>query len=194
MPSSPGLVVLENLPVPPPHPGVPAVAGELASLAAALAGVPDPRSPRGVRHGVLAVLVIAACATLSGSKSYTAIAHWASVLGATVLQRLGVDGCVPCESTLRRCLQAIDPDELDAALSGWLAAQARAAPVPVDVNAMDVPLAEQRRVLSLDGKTVRGSRSRRPRPARGRRARRRAGAPGRRPGLGHRRHCRSSGV
>ena len=135
-------------------------ASELASLAVALAAVSDPRARRGVRHGVLSVLVIAACATLAGSKSYAAIAQWAGVLGSAVLAALGVGGAVPCESTLRRCLQAVDPDELDAALSRWLAARVRAAPTPVDVNGMDVPIAEQRRVLNVDGKTVRGSAAR----------------------------------
>ena len=160
MPSSPALAVLEDLRVPPPDPAVLADASELASLAVALAAVSDPRARRGVRHGVLSVLVIAACATLAGSKSYAAIAQWAGVLGSAVLAALGVGGAVPCESTLRRCLQAVDPDELDAALSRWLAARVRAAPTPVDVNGMDVPIAEQRRVLNVDGKTVRGSAAR----------------------------------
>ena len=157
VPSSPLPAVLEDLGVLPLDPAVPADASGLASLAAALAAVPDPRCARGVRHDVLSMLVIAACATLAGSKSYAAIAQWASVLGAAVLAALGVGGVVPCESTLRRCLQAVDPDQLDAALSAWLAARVRAAPVAVDSNGMDVPIAEQRRVLNVDGKSVRGS-------------------------------------
>lgn len=34
-----------------------------------LAEVPDPRSARGVRHGVLSVLLISACVVLAGARS-----------------------------------------------------------------------------------------------------------------------------
>ena len=37
-----------------------------AGLWAALAGVPDPRKPRGVRHQITAILTLAVCAVMGG--------------------------------------------------------------------------------------------------------------------------------
>src|SRR4051812_11529375 len=65
---------------------------------------------------------------------------------------------LPCEATLRRCLQATDPAALDAAVAGWAvgqltAQQALAAGAHVDL----VPADPGRRVIAIDGKTLRGS-------------------------------------
>ena len=43
----------------------------------ALAQVPDPRDPRGVRYGFVSVLAVAVCPTLAGVRSYAAVAKWA---------------------------------------------------------------------------------------------------------------------
>ncbi|HEX8993384.1 MAG TPA: transposase family protein, partial [Anaerolineales bacterium] len=40
-----------------------------AGLLDALARVPDPRDPRGIRYGLAAVLGVAVCATLAGARS-----------------------------------------------------------------------------------------------------------------------------
>lgn len=50
-----------------------------SGLMAALARVPDPRERRGVRHGVTAVLAVAACAVLAGCRSFTAIGESAAI-------------------------------------------------------------------------------------------------------------------
>src|SRR3954453_10430987 len=93
-----------------------------SSLAAALAAVPDVRSRRGRRHALTGVLAIGACACLTGARSYVAIGEWAAAQGAAVLDCLA-DGpertAVPCETTVRRCLQATDAPALDAAVAGW---------------------------------------------------------------------------
>ena len=95
------------------------------SLLDALASVTDPRKPRGVRHRFAAVLAIGACAVLTGARTFTAIAEWAHDLPAGVRLRLGFGRAVPSESTIRRVLQAIDADVLDAVVSGWLAREPR---------------------------------------------------------------------
>ena len=41
-------------------------------LAEALAGVVDPRKPRGVRHGLVVVLTAAVCAVAAGARSIVA--------------------------------------------------------------------------------------------------------------------------
>ena len=117
--------------------------------------VPDPRSPRGVRHGVLAVLLIGACAVLAGARSLVAVAEYAHDAGQVVLEVLGVGVVVPHESTIRRVLQQIDAPALEAALQMWALAQLGA-----QIPDAGTPAREQRRVWALDGKTVRGARAR----------------------------------
>src|SRR3954452_16893872 len=135
-------------------------AAAMSSLAAALAAVPDSRRRRGRRHELTGVLTIGACACLTGATSYVAIGEWADTQGRAVLDCLDqpVSRALPCEATLRRCLQATDPAALDAAVAGWAvgqlaAQQALAAGANVDL----VSAGPGRRVIAIDGKTLRGS-------------------------------------
>jgi predicted transposase YbfD/YdcC len=113
-------------------------------LLQALAAVPDPRARRGVRHRLAVILSLAVCAVLAGARSFTAIAEWAADADQATLDVLGVIGVVPCESTFRRTLQSLDADALDDAAGAW--ARQRTAPA-----------AGARRVVAVDGKTLRGS-------------------------------------
>ncbi len=54
------------------------LAGQCRSLAGHLAGVPDPRDPRGVRHTLTSLLLAAVAAVLAGTRSFTAIGEWAA--------------------------------------------------------------------------------------------------------------------
>src|SRR3954463_13317351 len=136
-------------------------AGVTSSLAAALAAVPDARGRRGRRHELTGVLAIGACACLTGARSYVAIGEWADAQGQVVLDCLDEQSAarvLPCEATLRRCLQATDAAALDAAVAGWAvgrlaARQALAAGANGDL----VPADRSRRVIAIDGKTLRGS-------------------------------------
>src|SRR2546421_1916837 len=92
-----------------------------------LAGVPDPRDRRGLRHELVGVLAVAVCAVLAGARSFTAIGEWAADAPARVLRSLNMrpdplTGLVtaPDEATVRRVLTAIDADALDAAVGAWL--------------------------------------------------------------------------
>src|SRR3954462_10635305 len=101
-------------------------AAAMSSLAAALAAVPDSRGRRGRRHELTGVLTIGACACLTGATSYVAISEWATARGQAVLDCLGrqpVAGAMPCEATLRRCLQTTDAAALEAAVAGWAVGQ-----------------------------------------------------------------------
>ena len=84
-----------------------------------LAAVPDPRARQGVRHRLVLILGLALCAVLAGARSFTAIAEWAADADQATREALGVTGVVPCESTFRRTLQAMDADALDEAAGGW---------------------------------------------------------------------------
>jgi hypothetical protein len=101
------------------------------------------------------VLLLGACAVLTGARSFTAIAEYAHDAGAAVLSALGVGAVAPHESTIRRILQRVDASALEAALRSWALAQLEAQPVPAGT-----PRREQRRVLAVDGKTLRGARVR----------------------------------
>ena len=109
-----------------------------------LARAADPRHRRGVRHRLAVILGLAVCAVLAGARSFTAIAEWAADADEQTLARLGVSRAVPSESTFRRTLQRLDADAFDD-LAGQWAAQ-RTAPGPGG-----------RRVIAVDGKTLRGS-------------------------------------
>ena len=119
-------------------------AEDAPGLLEVLGRVADPRHRRGVRHRLAVILGLAVCAVLAGARSFTAIAEWAADADAQTLTRLGVTGVVPSESTFRRTLQRLDADGFDDLAGRW--AQARAAPGP-----------RGRRVIAVDGKTLRGS-------------------------------------
>jgi predicted transposase YbfD/YdcC len=119
-------------------------AGDSPGLLAVLATAVDPRRRRGVRHRLAVILGLAVCAVLAGARSFTAIAEWAADADEQTVARLGVSGAVPSESTFRRTLQRLDADAFDDLAGRW-AAQ-RTAPGPGG-----------RRVVAVDGKTLRGS-------------------------------------
>ncbi len=131
------------MPVLPPSVACPAP----TDLIDVLGAVPDPRARRGVRHRLGVVLAVAVCAVPGGARSYVAIAEWgADNLPAAVRLRLGLGRRVVCESTIRRVLQAVDPDALSAAVCAWVATRA---PAP----------SHGFRHVAVDGKTVRGART-----------------------------------
>jgi DDE_Tnp_1-associated len=65
-----------------------------------MAGVPDPRSRRGIRHRFVSVLALAVCAVLAGARSYVAIAEWAHdwPLGSGIRIGLIIRRATPSES------------------------------------------------------------------------------------------------
>jgi predicted transposase YbfD/YdcC len=126
------------------------VAQTALGLPAALACLPDPRARRGVRHRLTVVVSAAVCAVVAGYRSYTAIAEWVADAPASTVAALGMDpDRRPSEAMIRRLLQALDPDLLTVAVSGWLTGRLATAQ----------PSRSTRRAVAVDGKTLRGSRS-----------------------------------
>jgi len=111
------------------------------------AQVPDPRDPRGVRHALATVLTLAQTAVLAGARTLLAIAEWTQDADRDMLSRIGIDPdqVLPSESTMRRTLALLDADDLDARLAGWMATR--------------VGHLAGRRVIAVDGKTMRGART-----------------------------------
>jgi hypothetical protein len=100
-----------------------------SALVARLSQVRDLRRPKGLRHRLVLVLTLTACATLVvGSDSVTAIWQWAAQVPPEKLARLGARWnpftrrfVVPGERTFRRVLGKLDGDALDTAVGGWVA-------------------------------------------------------------------------
>lgn len=126
------------------------------------ARVPDPRSARGRRHPLLAILAMAAAAVLAGARSIAAIAEWAADSPQPVRAALGARQqapghfAVPAEATIRRTLSRMDADTLAGVIGVWLADRqhhkdrGRGRP------------ATGRRAVAVDGKTLRGAHPARP--------------------------------
>ena len=98
-------------------------------------------------------------AVLAGARSFTAVGEWVADAPPQVLAALGVrhDPLTrrfepPDEATIRRVLEAADPDALDAAVGSWLDARLRAAGRGQDHGR------RRRRAVAVDGKAVRGTR------------------------------------
>lgn len=94
-----------------------------SGLLDALAKVPDPRNPRGVRFRLATLLAVGVCAlTSAGHNSLTAIAEWVRRCDQDVLARLGCPFDpfagrfkAPGERTLRDVFARVDPAILTAA-------------------------------------------------------------------------------
>jgi predicted transposase YbfD/YdcC len=115
-------------------------------LRSALAQLVDPRKRRGVRHALAVVLGAAVCAVAAGARSFVAAAEWVADAPAEVAAALGTDRRCPSEAAIRRLIGSLDADRFDAVIGGFVAGLcASAAPAG-------------RRVLAVDGKTLRGSR------------------------------------
>jgi len=124
-------------------------AKDIESLFAVLGQVADPRKRRGVRHRKRSLLAISVAAVVCGARSFEAMAQWARQCTQAELRRLRcrrnphTDRLeAPSEPTLRRFLQSIDAEAVDAAIGPWLAG--------LSLRDADA--------VALDGKTLRGAR------------------------------------
>ena len=111
-----------------------------------LAQVPDPRKRRGRRHALAGLLAVGIAAVVAGSRSFAAIGQWAADAGTEVLAVLGAARGPAEESTFRRAFTLVSADALDQVLGAWLYTRA--------------VQAGGRLVIAVDGKTVRGAKSR----------------------------------
>ena len=121
--------------------------GSAAALLTLLRSVPDPRGARGIRHQLAGILAVGIAAVAAGARSFTAIGQWAADADEDLLAALGSTGRgVPSESAIRRTFNRLDAAVLDSILGAWLWTR--------------TGVVGQRRVIALDGKTVRGARTR----------------------------------
>jgi hypothetical protein len=120
--------------------------GRVSRLLQVLGELPDPRRRRGVRHGLAGVLALGLCAVLAGARSYAAIAQWAQDLDGEQRAELGLTrSYAPDASTFRRLFMSLDAAVLDAVIGAFMWTRTRSV--------------AGRRVIAIDGKTVRGART-----------------------------------
>lgn len=107
--------------------------------------ISDSRSFQGQRHTKKVLMAICICATLCGARGYSSISDWASNLTQAMRKRLrcvfkNSKYIVPSNSTIRRFLIGIDPEELNKAISFWVQKQTGS-----------------ESSIAIDGKTMRGT-------------------------------------
>jgi predicted transposase YbfD/YdcC len=113
------------------------------SLIEELATVPDPRSRKGRRHPLTAILSLTVVATLAGCKGLEAIAQFGRDHGPPLAFALGFTrGKTPNKSCLSKLFRRLDVAALEEALSRWILGR-------VEQGGWDA--------IALDGKTARGS-------------------------------------
>lgn len=108
---------------------------------------PGPRPPsarRGVRYGLTGLLAVTIGAVLTGARSFAAIGEWAADLSSESLHALALDRA-PDESSLRKLFARIDAAALDLCLAAYAFTRTR------EISG--------RRVIAIDGKTLRGARA-----------------------------------
>lgn len=113
-------------------------------MLACLGRVPDPRDRRGRRYPLAGMLALAVCAVLAGARSFAAVGEWALDVGTARLARLGLRAA-PEESTVRKLFTRLDVAALDRQLAALAWTRTRHV--------------AGRRVIAIDGKTIRGARS-----------------------------------
>jgi predicted transposase YbfD/YdcC len=113
------------------------------ALTEVLGDVPDPRSCHGRIHPLPAVLALVVLGLLMGRTSLSGIARLGRLYGVPLAHALGFRrGKTPTKAMLSELLRRLDAAAVEAALSRWVRSR----------------LAQEPEQVSLDGKTLKGSR------------------------------------
>ncbi|MET7609400.1 ISAs1 family transposase [Streptomyces avermitilis] len=119
--------------------------------------VPDPRSRRGRWYPLVGLLLICACAVVSGARTVTEITEWGQRATTTLLEQLGIrrhlpgSRRAPSHATLTRLLAALDGDALDTAVGAYLAERDHTDVVGRGTGSAPRP------AIAVDGKALSGS-------------------------------------
>ncbi len=101
---------------------------------------------RGIRHPLPVILAVGVAAVLTGARSFAAIGEWVADQPGETLAALGAGtGNRPTESTIRRAFARLDADLLDRMVGAFLWTRTHTV--------------GGRRIIAIDGKTVRGART-----------------------------------
>ena len=120
----------------------------MISVRSVLRQVPDPRGKQGIQHPLEALLGLILLSMLSGRKGMRAVFRMGRSLSRQQLNMLGFRRYLasPCHATFTELLRVIDPEALAQAFSQFTIGQ--------QFSESDKTMPRQ---LSIDGKTLRGS-------------------------------------
>lgn len=118
-----------------------------SALLSVLTHLADPRHRRGRRYPLAALVAAGIAATVAGARSFTAIAAWLADQDAATAVALGLDPdrACPSESVFRRVFAGLDAQVLDGLVGVWMWTT--------------TAVVAGRRVIAIDGKTIRGARA-----------------------------------
>jgi len=116
----------------------------VGSLLDYLAKIKDTRKPRGIRYSLVTILALMVLAKLCGEDKPLGIADWVQMRSEWLIEMLKLEyKRLPHHSTYRRILaDIVDGEELEGLISEYL---------------RSLPQEGQEVVVSMDGKTVRGT-------------------------------------
>ena len=129
-----------------------------ASLLDCFAAIPDPRSKRGVRHGLPTILGLCTAAVASGCVSLVEITDWVThaeqdlLAGVGARQDRGGRHVPPHPDTIERVFSALGAQGLAEHTGAYLGRQAGVGPVGAPVAGPELLAA-----LAVDGKAVKGA-------------------------------------
>ncbi len=80
----------------------------------------DPRIERTKRHALMDVVVIAILAVIAGADGWDDIEQFADARSRWLKTFLALRGGVPCADTFRRVFAALDAEEFQRCVLGWM--------------------------------------------------------------------------
>lgn len=117
------------------------------SLLAAFDELEDPRSHINRHHPLSVVVIISLMAVLAGADGPTGIRAWAKAREKDLKNLLKIDRGLPSRDVIRRVLCALKPDAFQMCFAEWIA------------TLTGQRSKEESRHIAIDGKTLKGSRS-----------------------------------
>lgn len=109
------------------------------------AALQDPRHGNALQHTLLDIVVISICATICGADGWTEVASWGQSSEAWLRTFLVLPHGIPSHDTFGRLFARLDPKVFRRCFLSWVRA---------------ISKLSQRRLLAVDGKTVRRSHDR----------------------------------
>ena len=106
----------------------------------------DPRQQSKVRHNLLKTIVMVICAVIADCDVWEDIADYCRVKETWFREALGMElkNGIPSHDTMQRIFEMLDPKEFEKCFAEWVSS---------------VCTRKERQVISVDGKTVCGSRN-----------------------------------
>ena len=118
----------------------------IATLHAHFEEVEDPRVAYLVDHDLLEIIIVAICAVICGANDWVAVESWGKTKFDWLKQFLEFANGIPSHYTFRRVFARIGPEQFQASFTSWTQA---------------VFSVSQGQVIAVDGKQMKGSKSKR---------------------------------